>query len=92
MTQDIFEKMTNSTKSLAMKIVNAERKKLRGLARQVYLEGYASLSKCEKFAERGNAGRGFYIAKIVNPEMADKLKEKDEKKTRRKKQKKKSSK
>ena len=79
-----------------MKSINADKKRLKGIARLVYLEGYASLSKCEKFAERGNDGRGFYIAKVVNPEMEEKLKkneaDKIEKKARRKKQKKKSSK
>ena len=92
MIQDIFTKMENSIKSHTMKSINADKKRLKGIARLVYLEGYASLSKCEKFAERGNAGRGFYIAKVVNPEMEEKLKEKEEKKTRRKKGKKKSSK
>ena len=71
-----------------MKSINADKKKLKGIARLVYIEGYASLSKCEKFAERGNAGRGFYIAKVVNPEMEEKLKEKEEKKTRKKRSKK----
>ena len=79
-----------------MKSNNADKKKLKGIARVVYIEGYAGLSKCEKFAQQGNGGRGFYIAKVINPEMEENLKKNDadkiEKKARRKKQKKKSSK
>jgi len=91
MIQDIFTKMKNSIKSHAMKTTNADKKRLKGIARLVYLEGYAGLSKCEKFTLRGNQGRGFVVAKVINPEMEDKFKkneaDKKEKKARRKKQK-----
>ena len=67
-----------------MKIVIAEKARLKGIARQVYLDGFASLKNCEKVAQNGNQGRGFYIAKVVNQEFAEKENEKNEKKKRKK--------
>jgi len=81
---DIYQKVERSTQSLEMKIVNASRAKLKGVARQVYLDGFASLKNCEKVAQNGNQGRGFYIAKVVNAEFVEKEKENNEKKKRKK--------
>ena len=83
MMADIYQKVERSTRSLAMKIDNASKARLKGMARQVYLEGFASLKNCEKVAQNGNQGRGFYIAKVVNKEFAEKEKENDQKKTRK---------
>ena len=80
---DIYQKVERNTQSLAMKIDNAGKARLKGMARQVYLEGFASLKNCEKVAQNGNQGRGFYIAKVVNKEFAEKEKENDQKKTRK---------
>ena len=52
-------------KSTAMKLNNANRKKLSPTARQVYLQGYASLGKAENVAVRGNEGRGFVLPTVV---------------------------
>ena len=83
MMADIYQKVERNTQSLAMKIDNAGKARLKGMARQVYLEGFASLKNCEKVAQNGNQGRGFYIAKVVNKEFAEKEKENDQKKTRK---------
>ena len=83
MMADIYQKVERSTRSLAMKIDNASKARLKGMARQVYLEGFASLKNCERVAQNGNQGRGFYIAKVVNKEFAEKEKENDQKKTRK---------
>ena len=80
---DIYQKVERSTQSLAMKIANASKAKLKGVARQVYLDGFASLKNCEKVAMNGNQGRGFYIAKVTNPEYVKKEEEKTEKKNRK---------
>jgi hypothetical protein len=77
---DIYQKVERSTQSLAMKIANAGKARLKGMARQLYLEGFASLKNCEKVAQNGNQGRGFYIAKVVNKEFAEKEKENEKKK------------
>ena len=63
---DVYQRAERKAISLAMKIANAEKARLKGLARQVYLDGFASLKNCEKVAQNGNQGRGFYIAKVVN--------------------------
>ena len=83
MMADIYQKVERNTQSLAMKIDNAGKARLKGMARQVYLEGFASLKNCEKVAQNGNQGRGFYIAKVVNKEFVEKEKENDQKKTRK---------
>ena len=77
---DIYQKVERSTQSLAMKIANAGKARLKGMARQLYLEGFASFKNCEKVAQNGNQGRGFYIAKVVNKEFAEKEKENEKKK------------
>ena len=84
MKVDVYQKAERKTQSLAMKIANAEKARLKGVARQVYLDGFASLKNCEKVAMNGNQGRGFYIAKIVNSEFAGREKEQNEKKKRKK--------
>jgi hypothetical protein len=80
---DIYQKVERSTQSLAMKIANAGKARLKGVARQVYLDGFASLKNCEKVAQNGNQGRGFYIAKVVNAEFAEKEKENEKKKRKK---------
>ena len=47
--------------SWKMKLENAEKQKLRGLPRLIYLQGIARLSKCEDVARKGNQGKGFYL-------------------------------
>ena len=47
--------------SWKMKLQNAERQKLRGIPRLIYLQGIARLSKCEDVARKGNQGKGFYL-------------------------------
>ena len=47
--------------SWKMKLENAEKHKLRGIPRLIYLQGIASLSKCEDVARKGNQGKGFYL-------------------------------
>ena len=81
---DVYQKAERKAQSLVSKIANAEKARLKGIARQVYLDGFASLKNCEKVAQNGNQGRGFYIAKVVNQEFAEKENEKNEKKKRKK--------
>ena len=52
-------------KSTEMKLNNANRAKLSPTARQVYLQGFASLSKAENVAAKGNEGRGFTLPNVV---------------------------
>ena len=80
---DVYQKAERKAQSLVNKIANAEKARLKGVARQVYLDGFASLKNCEKVAQNGNQGRGFYIAKVVNQEFAEKEKNKGEKKKRK---------
>ena len=80
---DVFQKVERNAQSLMHKIANANKAKLKSIARQVYLDGFASLKNCEKVAMSGNQGRGFYIAKVVNPEYVKKEKEKDDIKKRK---------
>lgn len=47
--------------SWKMKLENAEKQKLRGLPRLIYLQGIARLSKCEDVARKGNQGNGFHL-------------------------------
>ena len=47
--------------SWKMKLGNAEKHKLRGIPRLIYLQGIARLSKCEDVARKGNQGKGFYL-------------------------------
>jgi hypothetical protein len=84
MKVDVYQRAERHVQSVVMKIENANRAKLKGVARQVYLDGFASLKNCEKVAINGNQGRGFYIAKVVNSEFAEKEKEKNEKQKRKK--------
>ena len=83
MITDVYEKAERKAQSLISKVANADKAKLKGVARQVYLEGFASLKNCEKVAQNGNQGRGFYIAKVVNQEFADREKENEKKKKRK---------
>ena len=83
MITDVYEKAERKAQSLICKVANADKAKLKGVARQVYLEGFASLKNCEKVAQNGNQGRGFYIAKVVNQEFADREKENEKKKKRK---------
>lgn len=53
------------------KLANADKKKLKGPARDIYLLGLASLSKCEEVAEKGNGGKGFVVPVIVSEEHAN---------------------
>ena len=66
-------------KSTAMKLNNANRKKLSPTARQVYLQGYASLGKAEAVAVKGNDGRGFILPNIVVAKTADDQKPRNKK-------------
>ena len=50
------------------KLWNAEKKKVKGLARDIYLLGIASLSKCEEVAQKGNSGRIYKLPVIVSEE------------------------
>ena len=84
MKVDVFQKAERNVQRMISKVANADKAKLKGIARQVYLDGFARLKNCEKVAMNGNQGRGFYIAKVVNSEFAEKEKEKGEKKKRKK--------
>lgn len=69
--------------SWKMKLENAEKHKLRGVPRLIYLQGIARLSKCEDVARKGNQGKGFYLQnKITIPENDE---EKKDRKPRKKK-------
>ena len=83
MKVDVYQKAERKAQSLISKIANAEKARLKGVARQVYLDGFASLKNCEKVAQNGNQGRGFYIAKVVNQEFADRQKENEKKKRKK---------
>jgi hypothetical protein len=58
-------------KSTTMKLNNANRAKLSPTARQVYLQGFASLSKAEGVAAKGNEGRGFHLPSVVVAKTED---------------------
>ena len=58
-------------KSATMKLNNANKAKLSPIARQVYLQGYASLSKAEGVAAKGNEGRGFHLPSVVVAKTED---------------------
>jgi hypothetical protein len=58
-------------KSTEMKLNNANRAKLSPTARQIYLQGFASLSKAENVAAKGNEGRGFILPNVVVAKTAD---------------------
>jgi hypothetical protein len=58
-------------KSTEMKLNNASRAKLSPTARQVYLQGFARLSKAEDLAAKGNDGRGFILPNVVVANTAD---------------------
>jgi len=80
---DVYQKAERKAQSLISKVANAEKARLKGVARQVYLDGFASLKNCEKVAQNGNQGRGFHIAKVVNQEFADRQKENEKKKRKK---------
>ena len=44
-----------------MKEANADKAKLTGVARDIYLLGRASLSKCVVVAAKGNKGKGYVV-------------------------------
>tara|TARA_B100000949_G_C14202229_1_gene416498 strand:+ start:320 stop:565 length:246 start_codon:yes stop_codon:yes gene_type:complete len=67
--------------SWKMKLENAEKQKLRGIPRLIYLQGIARLSKCEDVARKGNQGKGFYLQKSV---IEDSNEKKDRKPRRKK--------
>jgi len=83
MKVDVYQKAERKAQSLISKVANAEKARLKGVARQVYLDGFASLKNCEKVAQNGNQGRGFHIAKVVNQEFADRQKENEKKKRKK---------
>ena len=58
-------------KSTEMKLNNANKAKLSPIARQVYLQGYASLSKAEGVAAKSNEGRGFHLPSVVVAKTED---------------------
>ena len=66
-------------KSTEMKLNNANRAKLSPTARQVYLQGYACLSKAEAVAAKGNEGRGFILPNVVVARTADDQKPRNKK-------------
>ncbi len=66
-------------KSTEMKLNNANRAKLSPIARQVYLQGYASLSKAEGVAAKGNEGRGFILPNVVVASRPDDRKDRPKK-------------
>ena len=68
--------------SWRMKLLNAEKHKLKGIPRLIYLQGIARLSKCEDVARKGNQGKGFYLQ---NKSVIEDSDEKKDKKPRRKK-------
>ena len=68
--------------SWKMKLENAEKQKLRGIPRLIYLQGIARLSKCEDVARKGNQGKGFYLQ---NKSVIEDSNEKKDRKPRRKK-------
>ena len=82
----LYEKMMKLEQRRASKLVNADKKKLTGMAREVYLQGFAGLSNCEDVAARGNEGRGFKVPVYVSKEYA----KTDKKNNKRKKKGKKS--
>ena len=47
--------------SQRMKLLNAEKHKLKGIPRLIYLQGIARLSKCEEVERKGNEGKGFHL-------------------------------
>jgi hypothetical protein len=66
-------------KSTEMKLNNANRAKLSPTARQVYLQGFASLSKAENVATKGNEGRGFTLPNVVVASRPDDRKDRPKK-------------
>jgi len=61
-------------KSEEMKIENARKAGLRGVARDVYLAGLSGLNNCKEFVKRGNNGRGF-VMPVIDLEVKKKKKE-----------------
>jgi hypothetical protein len=72
-------------KSMKMRIVNADRAKLGIIAKQIYLQGMAGLSKAEKVASEGNDGRGFVLKNTVAPSHGKQNKRKNNNRGKRKK-------
>jgi len=81
------EKMMKLEQRRASKLGNADKKKLKGVAREVYLQGFAGLSKCEDVAAKGNEGRGF---KVPVTAVSEEYAKTDKKNNKRKKKCKKS--
>ncbi len=72
------------TRAAHDRVRNANKAKLSGTAREIYLQSIASLSKCEAVAERGNNGKGYYLKTFIKKETSASS---DNKNKRRKKQK-----
>ena len=72
-------------KSMKMRLVNADRSNLSVIAKQIYLQGFARLSKAEKVAAEGNDGRGFVLKNTVAPSRGNSDKRKNNKRGKRKK-------
>ena len=68
--------------SQRMKLLNAEKHKLKGIPRLIYLQGIARLSKCEDVARKGNQGKGFYLQ---NKSVIEDSNEKKDRKPRKRK-------
>jgi hypothetical protein len=62
----VYDKMMKLEQRKKSKLWNAEKKKLKGLARDIYLLGIASLSRCEEVAQKGNSGRGYKLPVIIS--------------------------
>ena len=75
--------MDDVIKSTTMKLNNANKAKLSPIARQVYLQGYASLSKAEAVAAKGNEGRGFILPNVVVAKTEDDQKPRNRKRKKR---------
>jgi hypothetical protein len=72
-------------KSMKMRMVNADRANLGIIAKQIYLQGFARLSKAEKVATEGNDGRGFVLKNTVAPSRGKNDKRKNNKRGKRQK-------
>ena len=58
-SENIMKTIKSIFKSIEVRVRNADKNRLAGSARQVYLHGLARLSKAAEVASRGNKGRGF---------------------------------
>jgi hypothetical protein len=71
-------------KSMKMRLANADKSKLGIMAKQIYLQGFARLSKAEKVASEGNDGRGFVLKNTVAPSHGNKDKRSNKRGKRKK--------